>query len=244
MQIGCCWFDTSQTTLTNHENNTSWKMPAVEFNVVALLAKYRGQVLSTQQLLQQLPEGEQTKETLLAAVERIRFFLGPSSALLVAVDDQGYMLLKRLTNAKLQLNSAGPHRTISNKQYSILMAQLVLLLIFIYSVFEPTPSIQQVESYPIETASGTVAYYPIMIDADEAEIDANIHQFDQMMAQCQRVPWQEVYLSHSTSERLLSIVLTREVAGRKEVKNIKAYSEGKSFAFIDPQWLVGQGICS
>ncbi|QLE84345.1 helix-turn-helix domain-containing protein [Shewanella sp. Scap07] len=244
MQIGCCWFDTSQTTLTNHENDTSWKMPVVEFNVVTLLTQHRGQVLSIQQLMQQLPENAQTKEALTAAIERIRFFLGSSSELLVAVDDQGFMLLKRINKAKVNLNGLGPHRTISNKQYGILMAQLMLLLIFIYSIFEPTPTIQQVEGYQVATPSGQVEYYPIMINAGEHAINASVNKFDLMMAQCKRVLWQEVYVSRSTSDKLMSIVLTRDINGQREVKNVKAYSDEKSFAFIDTQWLVRQGICS
>lgn len=58
MQIGCCWFEPSQSTLSNQDNDTSWLMPGAEFAVLKLLTEHRGQVMSNADLLACLPEDD------------------------------------------------------------------------------------------------------------------------------------------------------------------------------------------
>ncbi|CAM3950555.1 MULTISPECIES: winged helix-turn-helix domain-containing protein [Shewanella] len=138
MQIGCCWFEPSQSTLSNQDNDTSWRMPGAEFAVLKLLTERRGQVMSNADLLACLPEEEANMARLVQAVDRIRFFLGsPSGKLLESVGDQGYILHAKLSPHR-ELLGSGPIRRMTKQQYILLISQLLLLFLLIYSVFEPS----------------------------------------------------------------------------------------------------------
>jgi DNA-binding winged helix-turn-helix (wHTH) protein len=137
MQIGSCWFDMSQAQLSNHDNDTSWKMPEVEFAVLKLLVEHRGQVLSNEQLLASLTEPERSIERLKEAVERIKFFFGEPSAILIeSIDEQGFILHQTIKQSS-RFSMGIPGKSISPQQYMLLIAQLLLLLLLMYSVFEP-----------------------------------------------------------------------------------------------------------
>ncbi|QYK00807.1 helix-turn-helix domain-containing protein [Shewanella psychrotolerans] len=158
MQIGSCWFDMSQAQLSNQENETSWMMPKAEFAVLKQLAKHRGQVLSNSQLLACLDENERNIERLKEALERIKFFLGEPSAILIeAVDDQGFILHDKLKQSS-GFSVGLPGKSISRQKYILLISQLILLLLLLYSVFEPyhdtsmfyevvTPSLNETSEY-------------------------------------------------------------------------------------------------
>ncbi|ASJ95760.1 winged helix-turn-helix domain-containing protein [Shewanella marisflavi] len=137
MQIGSCWFDPSQSTLSNQDNDTSWRMPCAEFAVLKLLTNHRGQVLSHAELLAALPAEEANMARLVQAIDRIRFFLGtPSGKLLESIDNQGYILHHKLS-PNLDLVGSGPTKRMTNQQYILLISQLLLLILLVYSVFEP-----------------------------------------------------------------------------------------------------------
>lgn len=140
MQIGRCWFDIAQAQLSNQDNDTSWKMPPAEFAVLNTLVEHRDKVLSNEQLLASLPEQARSLASLEAAIKRVRFFLGKSALFIEAVDGQGYILHSKSTRAT-GFWALRPGKSMSLKQYSLLIAQLVLLLLLIYSLFEPTAKI-------------------------------------------------------------------------------------------------------
>ncbi|QYJ85591.1 helix-turn-helix domain-containing protein [Shewanella mesophila] len=138
MQIGSCWFDMSQAQLSNHENETSWMMPNAEFSVLKQLAEHRGQVLSNNQLLACIAEDEASIERLREAFERITFFLGEPSALLIeSIDGQGFILHDNIRRSS-RFSMGLPGKSISLQQYTLLISQLILLLLLLYSFFEPS----------------------------------------------------------------------------------------------------------
>ncbi|EDQ00961.1 helix-turn-helix domain-containing protein [Shewanella benthica] len=161
MQIGCCWFDIKRTTLSNQQNETSWKMPLVEFVVLEHLARFRDQVLSKEQLLQLLPQEHRTPAKLQEAIDRLRFFLGKQSAqLLEAIDDQGFILHTRM-KASINHTFSGPLAGMTKQKYGLLIAQILLLIIFIHSISEPIESINPLNNQEIHTSSGIVSYYSV-----------------------------------------------------------------------------------
>ena len=138
MQIGSCWFDMSQAQLSNYENETSWIMPNAEFSVLKQLAEHRGQVLSNNQLLTCIAEDERSIERLREALERIKFFLGEPSAILIEpIGDQGFILHDHMKRSS-RFSMGIPGRSISPQQYFLLISQLILLLLLLYSFFEPS----------------------------------------------------------------------------------------------------------
>ncbi|QDO82762.1 helix-turn-helix domain-containing protein [Shewanella psychropiezotolerans] len=244
MQIGCCWFDIKRTTLSNQQNDTSWKMPLVEFVVLELLVRFRDQVLSKEQLLQRLPEEHRTPAKLQEAIDRLRFFLGKQSAqLLETIDDQGFILHTRM-KASINHTLSGPLAGMTKQKYGLLIAQILLLIIFMHSIFEPEKSIKPLNKHEITTSTGIVSYYPVPNEgASFADIEDLSSFFIQQLELCDTVLWDDVFVSFTHNETVSSIVLKRENAEGTEVRNVKGISSGASKDYIDQTWLKRTGIC-
>lgn len=244
MQIGCCWFDINQSTLSNQEKDTSWKMPTVEFVVLEILVRFRDQVLSKDQLLQLLPEEQRTTKVLQQAIGRLRFFLGESSAkLLESIDDQGYILHTRM-KASVKNSIVGPFGTITNTQYSIIIAQLVFMLLLIYAVFDPSVSIKPANEHVLNTPGGVVNFYPVYASQEqESDMFWQYEAFAEQLTQCQNLPWKGVFYSISSNNQLGNIVLKDHQKGQVENRNIKVSAANTDFSFIDQDWLIKAGIC-
>ncbi len=244
MQIGCCWFDINQSTLSNQSNDTSWKMAKVEFAVLELLVRFRGQVLSKDQLLQQIPEEYRTQAKLQEAIDRLRFFMGKQSAqLLEAIDDQGFILHTRM-KPSAKLTTSGPFSGMTKQKYGLLIAQIVLLIIFIHSIFDPSESIKPVNEHKIMTSSGLVSYYPVSNAGEPtAELESLSRLFVQQIELCERVLWDDVFVSLTHNQRVISIVLKRKNQGKTEVQNVKGVSADTSKDYINQSWLKRSGIC-
>lgn len=244
MQIGCCWFDIKLTTLSSQKNDTSWKMPLVEFVVLEHLVRCRDQVLSKEQLLQGLPQEHRSPAKLQEAIDRIRFFLGKQSAqLLETIDDQGFILHTRM-KPSINHTLSGPLAGMTKQHYGLLIAQILLLIIFIHSIFEPAKLIKPSNKHEITTSTGIVSYYPV---ANEGETLADIEHlsdfFLRQLERCDTVLWDDVFVSFSHDQRVSSIVLKREGVEGTEVKNVKGLSSAVSEDYIDQSWLRRTGIC-
>ncbi|BAJ00690.1 helix-turn-helix domain-containing protein [Shewanella violacea] len=244
MQIGCCWFDIKQTRLSNQANDTSWKMPLVEFSVLELLVRFRDQVLSNEQLLQQLPEEQRTQVKLQQAVERVRFFMGePSDRLLEAIDGEGFILHTRM-KASLKKSLTGPSLSMSAKHYGILMAQLLLLLPLIYWMIDPSVTIKPSHKLEIMTTDGLIIYHPIYGSPEQKqEIEGQVQSFSELLSQCKKRPWDEMFYSVSKDKKIVNIILKNNKSSELESKNVKAFSEDSNFSFMDKAWLNRAGIC-
>ncbi|WP_028763171.1 winged helix-turn-helix domain-containing protein [Shewanella colwelliana] len=245
MQIGSCWFDMASGQLSNQENDTSWKMPASEHAILSLLANHRGQVLSNAQLIAVLPVAESSLARLEEAIDRLRFFMGNNSASLIeSIDDQGFLLHVKLTRSHRFL-SGTPGRSITKQQYLILIAQLVLLLLLLYSVFEPSTKFSLHKEQFIQHSNGEVAYYPVYHSHDQQVVMAP--QFEHLvnqLHQCDRLDWDKLFCSWSDDNKVMSIGLKKDGSQGLMLKNVKAIAQGRGFEFVNKQWLVDMEICS
>jgi|GEM_PF-5399519 len=247
MQIGCCWFDMSRQTLSNLINDTSWKMSAVEFSVLEMLAKHRGKVLSIQELLQGMPEDNRKVEILSEAVERICFYLEARYACLIErVDDQGYVLHNK-PSIKTGEFSTIPFRSLSKKRYSILVAQILLLIILIYSFFEPAVDIKPENEHVLTTQSGTVSYFPSFSSKQEEQTYySQNHHFIESVETCAVMPWSQIFLSVSSAnpqDGVISIALRDDTGGKAKLKTLKIVPIDAQWHFINHAWLKKVGIC-
>ncbi|MBW8183015.1 winged helix-turn-helix domain-containing protein [Shewanella nanhaiensis] len=244
MQIGSCWFDINSKTLSNLGNDTSWKMPAAEFSVLEILVLQRGQVLSREELLASMPEGQQELAQLILAIERVRFYLGAEHAeLLETVDKQGY-LLHSAPKSKIRTTSSIPFGSISAKHYFIFIALLLGLLWVINSLFVPAVKINSVREQVIISHSSKLSFYPVF-SSEEVRMNhaIQIQSLIQTIETCRQVPWEHLFLSISTEDNLISMVLKRGVSAGVEVKNLKIVPLDADWHFIDESWLVKVGVC-
>ena len=243
MQIGCCWFDIKRTTLSNQANDTSWKMPAVEFAVLELLVRFREQVLSKEQLLQQLPEEHRTPAKLQEAIDRLRFYLGkPSDQLLETINDQGFILHTRM-KASVTHAISGPLEGMTKQKYAILIAQILLLIIFIHSIFDPAESIKPLSKRVVTTPTRLVSYYSVPHEGETTTNTELSRLFIKQLELCDRVLWDDVFVSLTHNQRVTSIVLKRKNYSGTEVRNVKGVSPSASKDYIDLAWLKRTGIC-
>ncbi len=247
MQIGCCWFDMSRKTLSNLINDTSWKMSAVEFSVLEMLAKHRGKVLSIQELIQGMPVENRKVEILTESIERICFYLEKRYASLIErVDDQGYVLHNK-PSVKTGEFSAIPFRSISKKRYSILVAQILLLIVLIYSFFEPAVDIKPENGHVLTTPSGTVSYFPsFSSEKEEQAYFVQSQHFIESVETCSMTPWSQIFLSVSSGDPqdgVISIALRKDTGGHANLKTLKIVPIDAQWDFINHAWLKKVGIC-
>ncbi|TRY13037.1 winged helix-turn-helix domain-containing protein [Shewanella hanedai] len=244
MQIGSCWFDIENKTLSNLANETSWKMPAAEFSVIEILVQHRGQVLSREELLVAIPAELRALSLLTEAIERIRFYLGLDYAgLIETVDNQGYVL-HSAPKSKTNNISSIPFGSISAKHYFILIGLLLGLLWMINLVFVPAMEINPMKKQVITSQSSNISFYPIFTSMKLKEkYQPQIQSFIKSIETCSKVPWQNIYLSFSTEDDLISFVLKRERLGRIEIRNLKQVPLDDDWHFIDKSWLTKVGIC-
>ncbi|WP_237158070.1 helix-turn-helix domain-containing protein [Shewanella psychrophila] len=233
-----------RTTLSNQINDTSWKMPSVEFAVLELLVRFREQVLSKEQLLQQLPEEQRTPVKLQEAIDRLRFFLGEQSApLLETIDDQGFILHTRM-KASINHTLSGPLVGMTKQKYGLLIAQILLLIIFVHSIFDPSESIKYLNKREIITSSGVVSYYPVLNEGEAiADTEKRSSFFIKQLELCDSILWDDVFVSLTHNQRVTSIVLKRKNYSGTEVRNVKGVSPDASMDYVNPVWLKRTGIC-
>ncbi len=244
MQIGCCWFDIKETTLLNQKNNTSWKMPMVEFAILENLVCFRDQVLSKEQLLQQLAEEHRTSIKLQEAIDRIRFYLGKESdQLLETIDDQGFILHTRMKTSVNHIFS-GPLVGMTKIKYGFIIAQIMLLIILLHSIFKPSESIKALNKHDIITPTGVVYYYFVPNEGKTSvDIEGLSSVFIQQLELCDSQLWDVIFVSFSHDQKVISVALKRNIYSRVEVKNIKKVSLSLNKNPIDLVWLKRTGIC-
>lgn len=244
MQIGSCWFDIENKTLSNLANETSWKMPAAEFSVIEILVQHRGQVLSREELLVAIPAELRDLSLLTEAIERIRFYLGLDYAgLIETVDNQGYVL-HSAPKSKTNNISSIPFGSISAKHYFILIGLLLGLLWMINLVFVPALQINPVQNHVLNSQTSTVCFYPMFTSMKlKKEYRNQIKTFTQGIEACAKVPWQHIFLSVSPEDNLINIVLKRAILDRTEIKNLKQVPIDDDWNFIDQSWLTKVGVC-
>ncbi|MCE9677774.1 helix-turn-helix domain-containing protein [Shewanella sp. AS1] len=245
MQIGHCLFDMTQAQLSNLENDTSWTLPEVEFNVLQLLASHRGQVVSNQQLLACFPAEASNIENLEKVIGRIRFFFGKSCAdLIESIDSQGYILHNKVEHASR--SAMGPlNNKVTPQRYLLMVSQLVLLLLLLYSVFDPSDKLTVVNEQQLHTKSGDLGFFPIFTSPeDEESAAAYISHFLHQVQDCQSIHWDKMFYSLSEDKRVLNIALKRDNSQGLKIKNVKAIDPATHFTFIDQNWLKSMEICS
>ncbi len=250
MQIGGCWFDLTQGELVNHDNETSWKMPEIEFKVLKLLADHRGQVVSKQQLIQCVSQektahqDKNTQSRLDDAIYRIRLFVGPDNAVLFeSIDTQGYILhhkIKRTSRSFMDL----PGNDISYKNTMLIISLVLLLFVLLYAFFEPTKKLFFINEQHLATQSGNLGYYLISEPNDKSpNTNPNVVHFLTELQRCENMDWQKMFYSLSSDKRVLSIALKRYDPKGLTIKNIKAVASEDDFKFIDQHWLKSMEIC-
>lgn len=244
MQIGSCWLDMNSKTLSNLANETSWKMPAAEYSVIETLVLHRGQVLSREELLFAIPEAQRDVTLLAEAIDRIRFYLGLDYAgLIETVDKQGYVL-HSAPKSKTNTISSTPFGSISAKHYTTFIVLLLGLLWMINSVFVPAVQINPLQKQVITSQSSNISFYPMFTSMKlKKEYSSQVQLFIQGIETCAIVPWDNIYLSVSTEDNLINIVLKREALERNVIKNLKQVPLDYNWYFIDQSWLAKVGIC-
>lgn len=244
MQIGSCWLDMNSKTLSNLANETSWKMPTAEYSVIETLVLHRGQVLSKEELLFAIPEAQRDFALLAEAIDRIRFYLGPDYAgLIEAVDKQGYVL-HCAPKSKTNNISSTPFGSISAKHYVTFIILLLGLLWMINSVFAPAVQINPLQKQLIISQSSNIYFYPMFTSMKlKKKYSSQIKSFIEGVEACAMVPWEDIYLSVSTEDNLITMVLKRKTLDRTEIKNLKQVPLDEDWHFIDQSWLTKVGIC-
>ncbi len=246
MQIGSCWFDIAEGELVNHNNETSWKMPKVEFEVLKLFVEHRGQVLSKQQLLQCIDQEKNAQSRLEDAIYRIRLFVGREHAeLFESIDTQGYVLhhkMKRTSRSFMEL----PGNDISYKNTLLSISLVLLLFVLLYAFFEPTKKLLFFNEQNLATQSGNLGYYLISEPNDKVSpnTNPNVAHFLTELQHCEHMDWQKMFYSLSTDKRVLNIALKRYDQQGLAIKNIKVIAPENDFKFIDQSWLKSMEICS
>ncbi|MCG9695726.1 helix-turn-helix domain-containing protein [Shewanella sp. Isolate11] len=244
MQIGSCWFDIAKAELVNHENDTSWQMPEADFQVLKLMVKHRGQVLSKQQLQDCVNQGTTASASFEETLYRIRLFVGNTNATLFeAIDNQGYVLhqkVKRTSRSFMDL----PGNDVTYKNTMLIISQVLLLFILLYAFFEPTKNLFFFKEQSLITQNGSLGYYSVF-SSDEVAQDANpnVNHFLAELQGCDHLDWEKMFYSLSKDERVLNIALKRYDQQGLAIKNVKAIAPENDFKFIDQPWLKSMEIC-
>ena len=114
----------------------------------------------------------------------------------------------------------------------------------INSVFAPAVQINPLQKQLIISQSSNIYFYPMFTSMKlKKKYSSQIKSFIEGVEACAMVPWEDIYLSVSTEDNLITMVLKRKTLDRTEIKNLKQVPLDEDWHFIDQSWLTKVGIC-
>ncbi|MCH1929674.1 helix-turn-helix domain-containing protein [Shewanella sp. A25] len=247
MQIGTCWFNAQEQVLVDASSGSSWLLSEDEFNILTLLSKQSGKVVSRLELKQVIaPEIKPAKadERLNICIQRLRSFLGREAThLLVNVADQGFILHvipRGQSKQELHLSK----RTISTKQFLFTMAIAVSLLFWIGSRISHPTVIAPDYAKQLPMQDGTLSEIQFYTgQRKDHAMRPLVEHFLTQISSCSVFPWQSIAATISEDRRLVSLVLKNQDANGLRFETIKMMSDDFNADVIDEFWLKMVGIC-
>lgn len=246
MLLGDCKFDKDAAELVNQITHEQWHLPRAELQVLSLLIKHRGQLVSKHEL--KTGSGEHaplTDASVARAVFMIRSFLGPQyECLIETVKGQGYLLRQQVCHGRRSLTPAAL-KSIPLWAVGILFGFMFgLSAIYFVSIDHGIPTVPLVYR---ELAVGEHQQVKLSLYANSKTNNGMLlslgEQFAQHVEACGQSVWDHAYLSLSHDKQILNITLKGERLGQSVVRNLKISDFRHPKLFINTVWLNEVNIC-
>ncbi|WP_259650688.1 MULTISPECIES: helix-turn-helix domain-containing protein [unclassified Shewanella] len=244
MYIGPYRFDVELGELihTGSEKVSAFKLSNIEFLVIEQLLASRGQVVSIESMCDKLLPKVVTHHDIATAVQNIKRFLGAEHANWIEViSKQGYLLHvkaqdKRMFNCSLN--------SFSIKNYVLCLILGILLIIFLATNLQTTSDIRLSMPEKFKIAGTESILVPIYEnDQDRNNYRSRVKELSQLLASCDTLKWQRVYIAPSSDGNRLDFLMNNLADDGKACNNLKVNNVANDWHFIDVEWLKEAGFC-
>lgn len=248
MQIGDCWFDAHEHLLVD-ASGCRWILSVDEFQVLSVLAKNQGKVVSRFELIQLLSSYDKDSlrcdDQLDDVIKRIRTILGKKPySLLDTVRGEGFILYPSQASMRYKLLSS-PTSQINSLQFLfIILVSLMTLYGINMHISHPTviaPNYRQ-QIMMHNGSSSEIKFYTGQ--HYEANMKLFVKQMIGQMEACAVSPWQSIAANVSTDRKLISFILRNNRENGLKFQTVKLMSDDFIADTSQPDWLILSGICS
>jgi len=247
MQIGCCWFDSTQRLLINQTSAVQWHLNDREYWVVSQLVQHRGQVvpLSILEAVAISADSPQplSQVELLEIIDKITDYLcNNHSNLIEYVPDQG-VILYAFASAKHTKIFEQPNKLLSVGQYLFIIVIILSVLLFVYSKLNPPELTQADVVQQILASDGRIVQ--LFVFGNNNPQDAQLHAdcLSSQLRLCHHIRWDSINMTLSSNQHYVSFTLGDSTAEIPLVNSIKVNVDNMSVPFITQEWLLKVAIC-
>lgn len=248
MQIGDCWFDAQEHLLVG-ASGCRWILSSDEYQVLSVLAKHRGKVVSRFELTQLLSSyvkgARRCDDTLDDVIKRLRSILGKKPySLLDTVRGEGFILYPSSVSINHKLLDS-PTYQINPLQFALIILVTLIALCGIGAHISHPTQIAPNYSQQIQKPNGLaseVKFYTGQYYC--AEMKSLVEQMMGQIEACAVFPWQSVAANISIDRKLISFILRDNRENGLKFQTIKLMSDNFMSDTSQPDWLTLTGICS
>lgn len=248
MQIGDCWFDAHEHLLVD-ASGCRWMLSVDEYQVLSVLAKNQGKVVSRFELIQLLSsygkDSSRCDDILYDVIKRLRTILGKKPySLLDTVRGEGFILYSSSPSTHHKLLDS-PTYQINPIQFAlVILVTLVTLCGIGMHITHPTeiaPNFRQQIQMP-NGSSSEVRFYTGQNYG--VEMKSLVKQMMGQIEACAVFPWQSIAANVSTDRKLISFILRGNRDNGLKFQTVKLMSDNFILDTLQPDWLTLTGICS
>ncbi|CAM4216239.1 hypothetical protein SHLI107390_04625 [Shewanella livingstonensis] len=247
MQIGCCWFDSTQRLLIDKTTAAQWHLNDHEYWVLNQLVEHRGQVVALSMLETVVISGNCSQPLshaeLLSIIDNIiNYLCQPHTNLIEYVPEQGVILYATVSTKRTKILEL-PNRLLSLGQYLFIIAILLSVLLFVFSKLHPPQLAQADVLRQVLTSDGHIVQ--LFVFGNNNQQDALLHAdcLSSQLRLCHHVRWDSINMTLSANQHYISFTLADSTEEKPLINSIKVNIDNMSVPFITQQWLQKVHIC-
>lgn len=248
MQIGDCWFDAHEHLLVDI-SGCHRILSSDEYQVLSVLAKNQGKVVSRFELIQLLSssgKGYRCCDDILdSIINRLRTILGKKPySFLDTVRGEGFILYPSPTSNHHKLLDS-PTSQIKPLQFALII--LVTLIALCGTGAHITHPTLFVPNYiqQIQMPNGSVSEVKFYTGQNYGvEMKSLVKQMMGQIEACAVFPWQSVVANVSADRKLISLILRNNRENGLKFQTVKLMSDNFIIDTSQADWVTLAGICS
>ncbi|MBY5993568.1 transcriptional regulator [Ferrimonas balearica] len=255
--IGPCRYDKDSKRLENPQGEI-WDLPRAEYLVLSTLLAHLGEPVKKRALrCGPFDEPQVSESAVVRAVFQLRHFLQDEEHCLIqTVKGVGYRLCLPSAEpagaAPVDTPEASPTRRAPRRWERLALLGLAALALGLLVIHGPVrhwpsgesgPQLPSPVSIPLPGDEALALYWLSPASSHVLDLSQMQRKLTRLFSDCAASPWQEVYASLSSDQRVLNLTLYGQENHHTRLRNLKISDPRGNPNFLPPSWQQKELLC-
>lgn len=257
IEIGSCRYQPEHHRLTDASGHT-WDLPRAEQMVLSTLLAHQEQSVDKHTLrCGSHPDPQISESAVVRAVFQLRHFLGDDDHCLIqTIKGVGYRLtlIPAVADSEISPSSPPPAAATAKRwkgwpKVSWGIGAIALLLLVIHGPFRQwsgpldNPNLPEPIELSVGDGQSLSLYWLSPVSSHVVDLGQFASRLTELFRPCDNTPWETVYASLSSDQRVLNLTLYGEDSHHTRLRNLKITDQRGHPDFLPQSWQAQEHLC-